>query len=251
MNIERYLQALKNPVPLISVDIDKASPTYLLRAYLVLKRLYPETPMEVFVSPSGVGWHIKLYKKEKATILEDLMVRALIFGDEVRLAYALKKFFLNPNEKYIDLIFDEKDNGKEKRIDLEGMLEPYKGEVEKIGEFLQNGEAEKASEVVKEVADKIKPQLEPHKRKQYVGCIAFNGDDLREKLEKICGDIVAKDASFKWRMYPCWWPTHDWILGIFTGDKNLAWRRITWLKNKTDLKKHEDVVLWVKERIST
>lgn len=253
-DLEKYITALRSKVPRMGIDIDKASPVYLLRAYLLLKRLYPKTPIEVFVSPSGVGFHLRLYKE--VPLLEDILVRALIFGDEIRLVYTLKKFFLHPKETALDLMFSEKDGGKERHVDLAGMLEPYKREVAKIEKFLRNDNSEKADSLVKEVADKIKPQLEKYKRKQYVGCIAFNGDDLREKLEEICLNIMERDRTFSWRCYPCWFPEFDFIIAVFTDDKKLAWRRIVWLKNRARhndklILKDADTRLFVKERIAT
>lgn len=244
---------------MISIDLDRASPTLLLRTYLTAKRMFPETPIKVSISPSGVGYRIKIYKE--ATIEENLKIRALLWDDPIRLSYALKKWALNPKEEYIDLIFDEKNvektkGGKEKPIDMEAILKPYKNEIEKINEHIKKGETEKAEEIVQKVAKQIEPQLAKHKRKQYVGCIAFRGDDTREALEKICIDIMEKDETFSWRIYPCWWPNFDWILAVFTDNKDKAWKRITWLKNKAKINnkpilKNAETRLFVKERIST
>jgi len=239
---------------MISVDLDRASPILLLRTYFSARRMFPDTPIEVFVSPSGVGFHMKIDKE--VSIPENLKIRALLWDEPYRLYYALKKWALNPQEEYIDLVFDEKNNGKEKLINLEGMLEPYRKEVQQINEHIQNGETEKAEELVQKVATAIDPELDKHKHKQYVGCIAFKTDELRDQLEEICKKIMEKDSSFSWKVYPCWFPEFDWILAVFADGKNKAWKRITWLKNRAKkddklILKEAETRLFVKERTST
>lgn len=241
---------------MVSVDLDRASPILLLRAYLTAKRMFPNTPIEVFVSSSGVGFHMKI--PIQVTIEENLKIRALLWDEPYRLYYALKKWALNPKEEYIDLVFDEKCDGKEKPINMEAILKPYKADIDKIYTHIKNGETNKAEELVQKVAKQIEPDLAQHKKKQYVGCIAFKGDEKREALEEICTKIMEKDKTFSWRMYPCWFPEFDWILAVFTDDKNKAWRRIVWIKNKARLEpggkqilKDAETRLFVKERIAT
>ncbi len=241
---------------MISVDLDRASPVQLLRVFITAKRMFPGVPIGTFVSASGVGYHIKI--PVKASIAKTLQVRALLWDEPYRLYYALKKWALHPDERYIDLVFDEKNDEREKPFNLEAMLEPYKREVEQINEHIQTGETEKAEELVRDVAKHIAPELSKHKRKQYIGCIAFKTDEIRDALEEICKKIMEKDKTFRWRLYPCWFPEFDWILAVFTDDKDLAWRRIVWLKNKARLEpdgklilKDADTRLFVKERIAT
>ena len=239
---------------MISVDLDRASPVLLLRSYLSAKRMFPDIPIEVFVSPSGVGFHLKIHKT--VSIVENLKTRALLWDEPYRIYYALKKFALNPDEAYIDLVFDEKCGGKEKLIDLEAMLNPYKKEVQQINEYVRNGETDKAEEVLQKVAKAIEPELSKHKRRQYVGCVAFNGDELLEQLEEICKKIMEKDKTFSWKCYPCWFPEFSWILAVFTDSEKLAWKRITWFKNRAKkgdklILKDAETRLFVKERTST
>jgi len=239
---------------MVSVDLDRDSPVLLLRAYLSAKRMLPDVPIEVFVSPSGVGFHLKLHKQ--VTVEEDLKIRALLWDHADRIVYALKKWALNPQEEYIDLVFDEKNDGKERLIDLEAMLKPHKEEIQRISEFVQKGETGKAEEIVQKVATAIEPELDKHKRKQYVGCIAFKTDELHDQLEEICKKIMEKDKTFSWKLYPCWFPEFDWILAVFADGKDKAWKRITWLKNRAKkddklILKEAETRLFVKERTST
>jgi len=239
---------------MVSVDLDRASPALLLRAYLSAKRIIPNVPIEVFASPSGVGFHIKIHKS--VTIEENLKLRALLWDEPYRLYYALKKWALNPQEAYIDLVFNDKNDGKEKRIDMEAILNPYRKEVQKIEELVQNGETDKGEELVQRIAKAIEPELDKHKRKQFVGCIAFKTDELREQLEEICMKIMEKDNSFRYKCYPAWWPGWDWILAIFGDDKNKLWKKLVWFKNRAKkgdklILKDAETRLFVKERKAT
>lgn len=251
---------------MISVDLDRASTLHLLRTYLSVPQAFSvvtgrrlTAAYDVFTSPSGVGYHIKILTA--VTTEEDLKIRALLWDDPVRLAYAMKRWALSQGqEKYVDLCFDEKNAGLERCINMRAILHPFQSQMIKVRELLQSGESEKAEDIVHKVAKSIDPAIQGGKKKQFVGCIAFSGDLIREQLEKICGEIAAKDETFKWRMYPCFFPEFEWILSVFTDDKNLAWKRITWIKNKASKKEDEKLVpilkdaetrLWVKERIAT
>lgn len=239
---------------MVSVDLDRASPVLLLRAYLTAKRMFPNVPIQVFVSASGVGFHLKI--PIQVTIEENLKIRALLWDEPYRLYYALKKWALNPREQYIDLVFDEKCGGKEKPIPLDDMLKPYKADIDKIYKHIQNGQTEKAEEHIQKIAKQIEPKLAKYKKPQWVGCIAFKGDQLRDNLEEICKNIMEKDSTFSWKLYPCWWPGFDWILAVFADSKNKAWQRIVWLKNKAKkddklILKNAETRLFVKERTAT
>jgi len=252
-------------VELVSVDLDRASPIHLLRMNFaapfavatvcsILIEDARAIPVEVTVSPSGVGFHLKIRKQ--VTVEEDLKIRALLWDHADRLVYALKKWALNPKEKYVDLVFDEKNDGLERPLPLEDILKPHEKEVENINELLDKGENDKADEEVKKLAKEIEPEISKYKRKQYIGCIAFKTDEIREALEKVCGDIAERDKTFSWKMYPAWWPGWDWILATFSDDKDKAWKRITWLKNRAEkdgklILKDADTRLFVKERTST
>jgi len=56
----------------ISVDLDHRSIVQLLRVYFSSKKLLPGVPMEVFISSSGIGFHLKFYKS--VTVEEDLKI---------------------------------------------------------------------------------------------------------------------------------------------------------------------------------
>jgi hypothetical protein len=255
MGGESFIEDKAQMVKQISVDLDHSSIVQLLRVFFSTRRMLPGVPMEITVSSSGVGFHIKLFKQ--VTVEEDLKIRALLWDHADRLVYALKKWALNPGEVYVDLCFDEKNQGKECVLPLEQILnDGYKMEVENINEFLIRGENEKADQEVKELAQKIEPQIKPFKKASYVGCLTFKGEDLREDLEKICGNIAAKDSSFTWKVYPVWMPEWDWMLALFGDDKDVLWKRLVWFKNKACkdgqlILKNAETRMWIKERKST
>lgn len=238
----------------VSVDLDRANLVIFLRAYFSAKRLLPGVPSEVTVSPSGVGMHLKLFKE--VTVEEDLKLRALLWDDPYRLYYALKKWALNGKEEYVDLVFDEKNEGLEVLVPLEDILKPHEKEVKNINELLDQGKNEEADEEVKKLAKAIEPQIAEYKKPCFVGCIAFKGDQLREDLEKICTGIAQRDDTFSWKMYPQWMPEWDWLLALFGDNKDRLWKRLVWLKNKAKkdgklLLKDAETRMWVKERTST
>jgi hypothetical protein len=249
-----FHKSLGRIVEYVSGDLDSASVVSLLRTYFKASRLKLENP-EFYVSPSGVGYHLK--SRTPMTVMENFLMRAILDTDPVRLTYSFKKFCLNPDEAYVDLVFSEKNDGVERRLPLEEILKPHEREVETINELLDKGENDEADGEVKKLAKEIEPEISKYKRKQYVGCIAFKTDEIREALEKVCGDIAERDSTFSWKMYPLWWPGWNWILAIFTDDKDKAWKRITWLKNRARSKdgklilKDADTRLFIKERTST
>jgi hypothetical protein len=161
----------------------------------------------------------------------------------------------------VDLIFDEKNEGKERILPLENILKGYVKEVKKINDLLDMGENGAADQEVKALAKKIEPEIKPYKKASYVGCILFKGEDLREDLEKVCTDIMNKDPTFRWKMYPQWLPEWDWSLSLFGDDRDKLWQKLVWLKNnayKIDgagntvyLLKDAETRLFVKERKST
>jgi len=250
---------------MISVDLDRASILQLLRVYFTAPRAFKlvtgreyDGKVSAETSPSGVGFHVMLHAD--VSPLEDLKIRALLWDDPVRIAYALRKWTLNPSERHVDLRFDEKSGGKVVRIPLDSLLSPYASTIH-VQHHVGVGEGEKAEREVKALAEKLKPEIDKYKTPSFIGCISFKGDELHEALIKVCGEIAAKDQTFKWRIYPSFMPEWDWILSVFTTEKEKAWKRITWLKNrayvldesgsKRLILKDAETRLWVKERKAT
>ena len=246
-------------MPFVNVDLDDSSPVILLRVWFNIPRLYPGANVEVYVSPSGVGWHVKTdYEVDPFNYI---VSQALLWADPVRTQYALRKMYLNPGEAHLDLMFNEKEGKSEVHVPFRKILSNYDWEVKKIVMRLDKGENEQADQEIKDLAKKISPELDKYHKASYVGCITFNGTDLKDDLEKVMLEIAAKDPSFRYRFYPVWWPEFEWMIAVFTDDKDKAWKKITWIKNKTYktdpegkqiyLLKDADTRLFVKERKST
>ena len=254
---------------MITVDLDRESTIHLLRVFFNVPRVYDLViewgplrwywqrhgsihlgDLTVTFSPRGVGYHIKIPRD--VGVMENLKIRALLWDDPYRLLYAFKKWTLNPDEKYVDLCFDEKVGRKETTLDLLGMIYELESPefVTTLLYLIRKERVEEADKMVNQLAEKLNPHLNKIRGPMFVGCIAFNGDPLRERLADICTDISGKDPTFKWRMYPCFFPEFDWVLSLFGHDKDHLWKRLVWLKNKTELKEAE-TRLWVKERIAT
>jgi hypothetical protein len=240
--------------------LDDSSPVVLLRVWFNIPKLYPGAHVEVYVSPSGVGWHV--ITDFQVNNFDYITSQALLWADPVRTQYALRKMYLSGGkEEHLDLMFNEKEGRKEVYVPFALILSKFTQEVNQIAINLKEGEYELADQNIKDLAKKISPELDVYHKKNFVGCITFNGSDLKDDIEKVMLDIAAKDPSFKYRMYPVWWPEFEWMIAVFTDDKDLAWKKISWIKNKvykTDqegnkdyLLKTTDTRLFVKERKST
>lgn len=246
-------------MPFVNVDLDDSSPIMLLRAWFNIQRLYPGANVEVKISPSGVGYHI--LTDFRVTNFDYIISQALLWSDPVRLQYALRKWYLNPNENYLDLMFNEKEGKCEVHVPFKGIMENYGKEVTEINESLSQGDNDLADQQIKELAKKISPELDKYHKASFVGCIVFNGSDLKDDVVKVLTEISDKHADLKWRCYPVWWPEFEWMIAVFTDDKDLAWKKLTWIKNniyktdaagnKTYLLKDANTRLFVKERKST
>jgi len=242
---------IEKKVPLISIDSDVYSAYRVLQRYLAAKALYPNEEIRVYISSSKLGLHVKIFKQ--ACILEDLIARAMLSDDAYRLVYAIRKLALSEGEEeFVDLCFDWKEEGYEIEINIEAILEPYREEVEKALELLREGKFISADEIIRELAEKVKDQLEI-KQDMYVGCIAFNGDDVLEEVRRVCEDIVVRDETFKYHIYPSYFPEWEYVLAIFDNNKDRCWRKITWFVNKVPIlrerRERGEIRFWVKERV--
>jgi hypothetical protein len=246
-------------MPCVNVDLDESNPVLLLRIWFNIPRLYPNANVEVYVSPSGVGWHVRT--DYNVSPFEYIVSQALLWADPVRTQFALRKWYLSKGtEEHLDLMFTEKEGKSEVSVPFREILLGYADEVLLIKELLDMGECEEADKKIKELAKKIEPDLKPYHKKSYVGCIAFNGTELKDDIDKVMIEIAAKDPALRWRMYPVWWPEFEWLIAVFTDDKDAAWKKITWIKNKlfkrdgdkeVYLLKDVNTSMFVKERQAT
>jgi hypothetical protein len=90
---------------------------------------------------------------------------------------------------------------------------------------------------------------------QYRGYMLFNGEAVKEKLNKICVDITAKDPTFKSHIRKAVkTPGFEYLLVLYGSDKDQVWKRLTWIKNKSldentkPLLKDQNTPMWVRAR---
>ena len=256
--------ALMKKVPRIGIDIDDISERRLLMAWLMAKRFFPEETIEVRYSPSHTGFHLIIHKE--VTVLENLLWRAMLRDDAVRIMISLRRFFMNPGEKYIDLLFDDHTGGSAEVLDIQHFLRPFQRKIQKILKNWDNG----VDEMVNEIAEENEGKL-PTKR-TYITSFAFNTVGLKDKIQKICEDIHdgtgerPGDPTFRWKIYQNYSPQSDFVLAIFSASKDQAMQRGMWFlkvkKNKPEVlseediknivtfknKKGNEVYFWVKEK---
>ena len=212
MNLERIYKALMRREKRISIDIDYMSPRKLIQTYIKAVQLFPENQIEIYLSPSKTGFHIKI--QGDFTLLENLLYRALLWDDPYRIAFALMKLAMSEGEEtFIDLVFREKSGGKEERIDIKKLL----GEkLENLIKRILSGERGKeVDEEVERLADeldkKIKRDVPP------LLCITFDEEKIIDKLQDALIKYSLK-KSIRWRIYPNYHPESNYILVIIARD---------------------------------
>ncbi|HDD68945.1 MAG TPA: hypothetical protein ENG61_01130 [Candidatus Korarchaeota archaeon] len=220
---------VKRKVSYIGIDIDSPKVFDLLLIYMRARKLFPHSKIEVFISPSGRGFHLKIWKR--CTILENIFYRAAVGDDPERLRLSIAKLFLNPDEQFFDILFDVKFKKKSRKIDLEKLL---------------NGVnlSEKSIEEIREMAEKLEGKIKM--KECWVTCIAFSGEEFRERLKVICEDIAIRDPSFKYKIYQSYFPKHDYVLVIFSDNKNQAYQRGEWFRRVIKKELGKDINYWVK-----
>lgn len=96
---------------------------------------------------------------------------------------------------------------------------------------------------------------------QYRGYMLFNGEAVKDALNKICVDITEKDPTFKSHIRKAVnVKSFEYVLILYGTDKNQLWKRLTWIKNKAIaevdeegkpikfLLKDQNTPMWVREK---
>jgi len=235
MKIANQMESKK--VDSIGIDLDSGDAFALLVVYLKCKKLFPNSKIEVEASSSRKGYHVVVQKK--VSFLENIYYRVMLGDDSNRVFLSLKKFFMNPEEKYLDLMFEEKGGKKVEKIDLEGMLKDYK-EIEEIKENIFNPNY--SLKRLLEISEEIKPKLPTISK--WITAIPFPME-LKENVKKVCEDIWLRDLSFEYQIFQNFLPKGDLVLVIFSSDKDTAIRRGVWMCKKA--LKGNKLGYWVKE----
>jgi len=217
---------------MISIDIDEFN---VERLYITLwkgKNLGLNLE-EVRISPSGYGFQV-IYSdnvpKEKV-----VQVRALLDDDPYRLRYALKRLALGST---VDICFSMKKIGRAKTI------------WKKNGKKLINIDEIFSCKSVEEVAKLAeKSSLKEFEKKYYVTAIGLSCDyAILDRIKQICEDTNRKDETFKFKIYPSFFEKYDYVLVVFSANKDQAYQRGEWLKKVFLKELGLDVLYWVKER---
>ena len=117
------MDVMKEKIGRISIDIDTPSINKLLLTYINAKKWFKNVPIKVEISSSGAGFHIIIYKD--VSVKENLMWRALLGDDPVRISYSLRRLLMTNDKDTVDILFVRK-NGKDTReINIDEIFEKH------------------------------------------------------------------------------------------------------------------------------
>ena len=205
----------------VTLDLDTNS-TYHLTKTLWKARDYLGN-VRVFVSSSGLGFHIEGNNKTK---LDNLMVRALLDDDPVRIRFSLKRLALGGES---EILFQTK-NGK-KRIEITSLI-PF--------DKINNADLDDLEKISEKIQGKVGGILKE------VWTVNFELKDVdSDSAKEILEDIRAKDETFHYKILPNLYKKGKtkWIVSIWCDSKDQAHQRGMWFIKKTTLCKS----YWVKK----
>lgn len=218
---QRILDGMQRKVPYLGLDLDRMSKFNLLLTYFKCRRFFPDSEVEVEISSSGKGFHIRVVKE--MSILENILWRAKLLDDERRLIYSLRKFADNTGLDYFDMLFTEKYGLKTQSLDMEGMLEAHRETADTINTLWGT---EEALNLIRELSEKLQMQIERY----WTTAIRIRAEDKADVL-KTMEDIALKDDSWRWRIFPNYMG-HGYLLIVYSADMDRAHKRGVWLINK-------------------
>ncbi len=103
----------------ITVDIDDLNFYRLFYAYLNAKEILKDNIKEIktFWSPSGRGFHLKIFLNKPIPLIDNIIFRAVLLDDPHRIRYSLKKYFMGVYSG-VDICFDYKNGKYEKPFEM-------------------------------------------------------------------------------------------------------------------------------------
>ncbi len=215
---------LDKKVDYIGFDIDGGNVSKLLRLYFALKKVFPRSKIDVYVSSSRRGFHVIVRKK--VSVLENLYWRALLGDDNIRISLNLRKMFSNPNESFNDVLFDIKKGKHRVKINLEKILSKHS---ELVKKYLEH----KRWEDLIVLSDLVRMELPIIKK--WIVCIPFNEEKFFE-IEEIC-----ESCGFDYSIFQSYYPDSDHLLVVFSKARDDAVRIGNFFKKELGL------LFWVKE----
>lgn len=194
---------------MIGIDIDTRSYSRLLK---IIRKIHDMGyDYRVFISPSGLGFHIKV--NADLGFWDNILLRAFLDDDAYRILFSLKRAYIdkklgNANDSY-DIIFNIKNKKYEKEI------------TQFIPRELPDDE-----ELLKGIADEVekKVKMQYGLVKCFVTCIPVS-DEVVEHVRSVLDDIANADASFRYKVYPSFYKEHDWIVAVFSDNVDTANKR--------------------------
>lgn len=194
---------------MVSADLDSSNVFNLTRNIWRASRLLDN--INVHISPSGKGFHIKGKNKSEYS---DLEVKCFLDSDPVAIRYGIKRKALGGG---FEVCFDWKDGGNSRDITH---LFPI--------DEMKNMDFEEVKKLSKEIEDNVKEEM----NETWITGFAFDGEELKENLKEVCENINEKDESFTFSIYENYQPNSDYVLLLYSDSKDNAHERGMWTLNR-------------------
>ena len=138
---------MKELVNRITIDLDEPDIKRLLLTYINARKWF-DAPVSVEVSSSGTGFHVIIDKS--VTVEENLMWRAFLGDDPVRISYSLRRILFGGEKDEVDILFVRKNGSPVRKIDIDKVFE-------ELGINPHDVNENNFEEVYNEVLKKLKP----------------------------------------------------------------------------------------------
>lgn len=188
---------LMGNVDFIGVDIDGGDTRKLLRAFLTARKLFPAAKLEVRLSSSHSGFHMKILTT--VPLYKNFLVRAYLEDCPQRLLISLGRLFASGGgDDNYDILFDKK-NGLEAGtpFDLAGFLMKYnKADFSNPERFAL-------------VCDELYNNLPM--RTYWICCVPFSGNEVKEQMKNL-GNEQFERLGIRYRIYSNFTLDSDYLL---------------------------------------
>ena len=189
-------------VDMVGIDLDSPSTYDMLREYFKAKQMFPHAEIKTYISNSGRGYHIEI--KKSVTILENFLLRAYFNDCAHRLRYSMQKYLIDKNDKWLDLLFQQKGTGKRKEIDIERSLQSHKTMVKSI---LKELGSEQSMQKLGALAQELNFLPEEY----FIVACEVKGRLEKEELQKFA-DKTNIDCGYRYKISPNFFPGQGQLL---------------------------------------
>jgi len=188
----------------IGLDYDHTNIWKLVVNYFKIKYDHPDSKVDVYISPSGRGFHIKIHKE--VSVLENLFYRAKYDDCSKRLKLAMSKLLMDKDTD-VDILFDKKGNKKVKKIDIENLI--GKDRIEKV---LKEYGSMESFELMVKIAEDLKKKIKFPKLHKLI--IEFDEDYYIDFFNKI-GEEYYKKTGYRYEILENRYPYSKWIFVVY------------------------------------